>query len=223
LDIVNTGCLKDETFMDYLEDRLSERERSRVEEHLSECDACLEELVVARGVVRSGNLDQFDPVPKKVTERAIKTVKALEDRPVLAKFSKMLKHRFSEWTGSFSGLWTGYDLSLATVRGSKKIVSDDLIFIRKSFAGFDAEIEIEKIGPDKANIRVMVKEKGRKGPPIRISLFKKERELSSYLGNVSGVLFEDILFGHYILTFTRDGSKIGEYMFEIKESRHGRK
>ena len=220
---MNTRCLKDETFMDYLEDRLSENERSRVEEHLSECTACLEELVVARGVVRGGNIEQFEPVPKKVTERAIKTVKALEDRPMLAKISKMVKEKFSEWTESFSALWTGYDLSLATVRGSKKVVSDDLVIIRKFFAGFDAEIEIEKIGPDKANIRVMMKEKGKKGPPIRVSLFKKERELSSFLGNGSGVFFEDIPFGHYRLTFTRDGSKMGEYVFEIKEGLHGGK
>jgi hypothetical protein len=220
---VNTGCLTEETVADYLEERLTDEERSRVESHLAQCDACLEELIAARGALQSDILKQFQPVPRHVTEKAIKRVKALEDRPLLLKISKTVKEKFSEWTEPISGLWPGYNLSLATVRGSKKIVSDDMVLIKKSFSGFNAEVEIEKTGPDKATIRVRVKEKDVKGPHIRVSLLKDGRELSSYLGTVSGIIFEDIPFGHYVLTFTRNGSKIGEYLFEIKEGRHDRK
>ena len=92
--------------------------------------------------------------------------------------------------------------------------------IRKSFADFDAEIEIEKTGPDRARIDVMLNEKT-PANPIRITLLKNRREVSSYLAKGTNAVFEDMPFDHYLILFTRNGVKIGEYLFEIKESRNG--
>jgi len=57
--------------------------------------------------------------------------------------------------------------------------------------------------------------------PIRVTLLKDNREVSSYLTNGTNAVFEDMPFDHYQLLFTRNGVKIGEYLFEIKESRNG--
>ena len=45
-------CISEETLMDYIEGRLSEKERSKTEQHLAGCDICLEELSVAGKMIR---------------------------------------------------------------------------------------------------------------------------------------------------------------------------
>lgn len=215
-------CLRAEEIIDYLKKRLPDRARTRAEKHLSECDKCLEEAIMAMGVVRGGDLAEFDPVPVKVTKGAIKAVRESRQRSLPEELGRFIKKTKVEINRIMHQTLPIQGLSLAPVRGKKTIVSEDLIRIRKSFPGFDADIEIEKTGQDKARLEVTVKGKVA-DDPIRVSLFRNERELSSYLVNGAGALFEDMPFAEYALTFTKDGSKIGEYLFEIKESRHGRK
>lgn len=51
-----------------------------------------------------------------------------------------------------------------------------------------------------------------------------KREIASYLVGKRGyVLFDDVPFGHYTLTLARDGEMLGDYLFEIKETRYGKK
>ena len=128
----------------------------------------------------------------------------------------------SKWPDLLTDFLPWQNIRLAPIRGSKRIISEDLILIRKSFDDFNAEIEIEKTGHDRARIDVMVTEKTQNNP-IRVTLLKNKREVSSYLTNGSNAVFEDIPFDHYLLLFTRNGAKIGEYLFEIKENRNGRK
>ncbi len=49
---MRTKCIREEVLMDYLEGRLSEKERSKSERHLANCDTCLEEVVVAGEMIR---------------------------------------------------------------------------------------------------------------------------------------------------------------------------
>ena len=217
---MDRNCLKDEEFIDYLEDRLPDRDRSRAEQHLSECDVCLEEVVAARGIVRGRDPAEFDPVPEEVTKRAIKAIQGLEGYSLLEKISGFPKEIFSKWFESFKGFFSWRSLRLAPVRSIKTVVSDDLILIKKSFPDLNAEIEIEKVEHDKARIWVKVPKEKEQKNPLRVSLLKNGRELSSYLVNDSGVFFEDLPFSHYVLLFTRNGLEVGEYSFEIKEKNH---
>jgi hypothetical protein len=215
-------CLRAEEIIDYLKKRLPGKARTRAEQHLSECDECLEEAIIAMGVVRGGDLAECDPVPAEVTRKAIKAVQKSRQRSLPEELSRFINKTKVELNRLMHQTLPIQGFSLAPVRGKRTVVSDDLIRIKKSFSGFDAEIEIEKTGVNKARIEVMVEGKIADSP-IRVSLFRSERELFSYLTNGTNALFEDIPFAEYVLTFTRDGSKIGEYLFEIKESRHGRK
>jgi len=213
-------CLKKEEIVDYLEGRLTGDDRTRAELHLSECDSCVEELVVFNGIVRSGMLSDFDPVPEEVTQSAIHSIKVAEDYPSSESALRTFKRMLSKWLDIFRDFLPLRNLRLAPIRGSKRVVSEDLVLIRKSFADFDAEIEIEKTGPDRARIDVML-HKRTSEVPIRVTLLKNQREVSSYLSNGTNAVFEDMPFDHYLILFTRNGAKIGEYLFEIKESRNG--
>jgi hypothetical protein len=209
--------------MDYLEGRLSKRERRKVEAHLAGCDACLEDAVVMRKLVQDTKLHSLNPVPEHVTKRAIETVKALKDDSFLERVSQYLNILVSRWSKALTELLPWRRPNLAPVRGSKTVIAEDLILLNKSFSDLDAEIEIEKIGQDRASILVKLSRDDLPEKPIRVTLFRNGREVTSYLFTGSAVLFEGIPFGRYALIFTRDGLEVGEYPFEIKETRHGRK
>lgn len=213
-------CLRKEEIVDYLEDRLTDDDRTKAELHLSGCDACLEELMVFNGIVRSVGFSGLDPVPEEVTQAAINSIKVAENYTYSEKFLKILKKTLSKCSDLFADFLPWGSMRLSPIRGSRRIISEELVLIRKSFADFDAEIEIEKTGHDRARIDVMVTEKSQ-ASPIRVTLLKNKREVSSYLTNGSNAAFEDMPFDHYLLLFTRNGAKIGEYLFEIKESQNG--
>lgn len=227
---METRCSDDEMLADYFEGRLSDQDRTEMEAHLSECKMCMEALVVANSVVRGRSRFESEAAPNEVTEAAVclinrqtsvlhgslmqrlkRSIKGLPRysllRSLWSKVSDFLRLPWVEWR-------------LARIRGSGRIISEDLINVRKSFNGLETEIEIEKTGHNKAHIRVKAPEYDSHKKTLRITLKRGEREISSYLLNGAYVLFEDIPFGHYSLAFVRDGAKIGTYLFEIKETHH---
>jgi len=219
---MRTKCVKEEVLMDYLEGRLSEKERSKSERHIANCETCLEEVVVAGEMIRGNSYFELDTVPADVTRRAIEAVRAIRDNSLLNRVSIVVSQLVSKLSGIVTGLWPWKSPGLAPVRGTKTVIAEDLILLRKSFSDLDAEIEIEKKGRNMAYIRVLLARDDTPEKPIRITLFKNGREVVSCPSTRSAALFEDIPFGHYELVFTRKGVKAGEYPFEIKETRHGR-
>jgi len=219
------ACPTDEMLADYLEGRLSEKKGSEMERHLSDCDICLEELAVANSLLLGGYLPELESVPTEVTEAAVRLVRSqdwllseslperiersLRDLPT--KISDILNHK--NW-GEFQP---------QPVRGPKRKVAKDFVLLKKTFQDVETEIEIEKIGDNKAHIRVRILADDAASKTIRVTLKKGEREIASYLAESAYVLFEDITFGHYSLTLARDGSILGIYHFEIKETQSGRK
>ena len=91
------------------------------------------------------------------------------------------------------------------------------------FKEIETEIEIEKIGAGKAHIRVKFPEAYKPREAIRVTLKKGRREIASYLLDGAYVLFENIPFGHYGISLAENGMNLGTYLFEIKETRHGRR
>ena len=219
---MRANCDKEEMLIDYVEDRLTEKQRSKVERHLANCDACLEEVVVTGEMIRGIRYFELDTVPEDVTRRAIEAVRAINDKSLVDKVSIYVNLLASKLSDTLAGFLPWKNPGLAPVRGSKTVIAEDLILLKKSFSDLDAEIEIEKKGQDIASIRVMLSRDDIPEKPIRITLFTNGRELASYPLTRCAALFEDIPFGRYVLVFTRKGVKAGEYPFEIKETRCGR-
>jgi len=218
---MKTACPTDEMLADYIDGRLSEEERSQVEEHLSVCNDCLEELVVANSLVRGGVRVHTDQAPVEVTERAVRLVQ--KSNPALSgSLSQRLRRFIEAFRSTVSHYWGWKEWRLEPIRGSKIRVAEDVIFLRKTFRDLEAEIEVEKTAENKASIHVRLHQHGN-GKITRVTLMRGEREISSYLANGASVLFEDIPFGHYNLTFTVDGTMLGRYHFEVREAGHGRR
>ena len=219
-------CISEETFMDYLEDRLSDKKRSEIEQHLTECDTCLEELIVAKKMMQEEDLmdlhqSEWGPVPENVTRQAIERVKALKKDSLFKRFSGLVNRLFFHYSTKCTDLlWYLFPLrtpATATVRGKKKGIEEDHLCIKKSFQDFEVEIEFEKQTQEQSLIKVRLVKNNMPTKPIRATLMRNKREVSSCLINDSSALFEDIPFGHYVLIFTQKGNQIGDYPFEIKE------
>ncbi|MFH1479807.1 MAG: hypothetical protein ABIG67_00930 [Pseudomonadota bacterium] len=213
----------EELLADYLEGRLSEKERSEREQHLTECQTCLEDLIVTSNIVRGGEGPEVNPVPSRVTQAAVHLVNResllIPPDSLWERTRQSIKGLYARLSDPFRAAFQG-EWGLAPIRGARRFVSKDLIHIRKTFKEVETDIEIEKTGDHKAHIRISLPkadiERG-----IRVTLTRGEREISSHPLNDGPTLFEEIPFGHYGLTFARDGVKLGTYFFEIKESSNG--
>jgi hypothetical protein len=222
---MNKPCPDEEKLLDYLEGLLPEEDRFEVEEHLSDCQTCLDVLVVTAGMVRDEDRLELDPVPEKVTESAVQLATRQCTKScgaLMEKVEQSIKNTFSKISDSFQlGPWARWQP--APIRGSRKVTFDDLVCLRVPFKDIDTEIEIEKTGRNKAHVRVKLRETSKHKEGVRVTLKAGEREIASCLFEEGSALFEDIPFGHYSISLAKDGLESGTYPFEIKETLHGGK
>lgn len=223
---MNMLCPDEERLVDYLEGRLSNEDSSQIEEHLSNCDTCLEGLVVTNGLVRGRVSWEFDPVPTRVTDGAVRLVasqRALSYDSLIEKLRRSIRD-LGSGISELLRLKPWARWQLAPIRGSKTVASEDFVCLRVPFKETETEIEIEKTGASKAHIRVKVHEPSKeRRAAVRVTLKGGKREIASYLLDGTYVLFEYIPFGHYSITLAENGVELGTYLFEIKETRHGRR
>ena len=222
---MKTTCPNEEKLACYLEGSLSDHDRAVMESHLSECEICLDNLMVTRSIVRGGTLS-LDEVPARVTQSAVRLAKrhiGLANDSLAHILKRPFKNLWPALLNFFDpASWA--ERCLAPIRSSRKLVSRNIVHVRKSFKDIDPDIdididiEIEKTKGEKAHIRVNLLDCNRFNESIRVTLKKGERELSSYLLGKENTLFEDVPFGRYSLTFSKNGAVLGKYLFKIKES-----
>lgn len=214
-------CLDNETVADYLEGRLQGQTRDRIETHFSKCSQCLETLVVTHQVYRVGSNEYVKAVPPAVTQRPVSEI----DRIETGGWLDLLMSRFKAWTLGWSRLLNRFSFpltrALVSVRCNKIRPADDIIMCSKSFAGLDAEIELERLDSRQANVKVSVSGAMVENFQVRISLLRNEREIASYLVDRESVYFESIPFGRYTLAFTQNGTNIGQFDFNIRMADDG--
>ena len=223
---MKTVCPREEALADYLAGRLSSENKSGLESHLADCRQCLDEIMAAENLVRRDDLSGYKMVPPAVTESAISIVthRMRPDTLNIKKRSfRIFKHIYA-WISVHAPFNFYRRDYLAPIRSSEKTISNDFFHVRKSFREIITDIEIEKTGQKNACVRVNLISDSKNQNNIRVTLLDgNEREMASFLLNRGFVLFEDIPFGHYRLAFVRNATRIGMYLFEIKDSSHAQK
>lgn len=212
---MKTKCPGEETVADYLEGRLSAQLRLRLENHMAECDRCLELLGIGRAITRGGQPLETTPVPAHVTQSAVNLVKKSR-QPVVKRLQRSVSDILSRI--SDPALW-GLP-ALAPVRGQRS-GDDERVQIQRHFKEIDTQIEIEKIGRNKATIRVFLVKDRAGERNVRVTLMRGRREVSSDLPTSGPVVFENIPFDNYRIVFLRAGRSLGTYPFELKEAING--
>ncbi|MFC1495102.1 zf-HC2 domain-containing protein [Thermodesulfobacteriota bacterium] len=217
-------CPDEEKIGDYVEGVLNESEKPLIEAHLSDCEICRNAVVIGNDLLRGAG-QEFARVPENVTKSALELINDM-GFPVITslpiKIRRVLKNIYSKITASLNPFpW--WRLGLTTIRGKHHVVAEDFIHVQKYFKGIRAEIDIEKVDKNKINISIDLFKDKENGNGIRVTLLKKGREVSSILTDSNGhVIFDGITYGHYSLILLKNGLKLGEYLFEIKEPENGR-
>ena len=108
----------------------------------------------------------------------------------------------------------------AYVRGSRHVISRNLVVIEKTFPEIKLEIEIEKTGERTANIKVRAisPDAGARVDGARINILKDSREIASFITSGGEALFENITFGEYTITVQHGEKRLGHLLLAVKES-----
>ena len=218
-------CPNDERIVDYIEGHLSEEDRSCLEKHLSACEMCMEELVITNNIVARKDIYELEQPPAGVTDAAVNLVIDRNPLPssVLIDYMNKFFSKLGYYIVTPIRLWPWERWNPAALRGFKVAASEDYVCFEVSFKDVKTEIEVEKTGINKANIRLRLNKPIKNQKSLRVTLKNGEREMASYLLDGTYVFFEDIPFGHYSVSLAKDNATIGTYSFEIKESYHGGK
>jgi hypothetical protein len=215
-------CMREEALVDFLEGRLSERQRRRIERHLADCDACLEELGTVLRAEKDEACAGMKDVPAAVTERAVRAVHSLKRGSFVKMVQGALGPWVSKWSWLVEGLFPPGEPGLAPVRGSREDLDQDLILLRKAFSDLEADIELERRGGQRVSIKVRLTRDDYPERPVRATLLRGGEEMASMILGDLPAHFEDIPLGRYLLAFTRDGRRVGEYAFQVREMTDGR-
>ncbi|NNF97888.1 MAG: hypothetical protein HKM93_00775 [Desulfobacteraceae bacterium] len=212
-----TACPNDETLMDFLEHRLAATMREKVEHHMTRCADCREQVAVCAGLLSDGADEDMVTVPAGVTQRAVDAVLAVDRETWPRKLSQNALQWMDRGVEALERLtWKAVPAAVA-VRNKTAAFSTGIIHREKRFDDVEMVIEIEKSGADHAMIRVSEKSAQKDMVPVRVALFRQEREIASAVLGDAGVCFEDISLGTYGLVFVRDNKNLGQYDFEITD------
>jgi hypothetical protein len=218
--LVKKSCPDEERLVDYSEGRLSEDDRSQIEEHLSDCQMCLDTFIILRQM--AGNMDKYElkPVPKRVTDAAVDLIskRYFKQSDLHKKIGFFFKETVSKIVETLPRP-TGA-MQPVLVRGAKIEQSDDRMCLTVTFKKIKTEIEIEKSDRDWVLIRVRPLGTTESIKGIRVTLKCDDREIASHRLHETYVVFENIPFGQYGLSLIQNGKELGTYSFEVKDSRH---
>ena len=211
-------CPDEETLIDFLQNRLPDRQRARIEDHLADCFDCREQVGTWIALDWEDPLTAVEPVPPAVTQKALDVVSKLTPGTFPSWLLERTRRLVAQGMAAIEQLANGQGAQPVAVRGEQAAVSDYVIQRRKTYGDLDLCIEIEKCGTRQALIRVAGAEAPPLAAPVRVALCKAQREVASMLLDDAPVVFEEISFGFYALVFMRSGVKLGEYLFELTDA-----
>jgi hypothetical protein len=205
--------------MDFIEGRLPGRMRRHLEDHVSGCDRCLEQVIGVRDVSLSALAG--NAVSQRVTQRTIQVVSRLDPGRWWDRAVGHFRAIILRWSCLKERRGFMHRQHPATVRGEPNMLSGHLFEVRKKFTELEAEIEIEKISDRTVSVQVNRAASSHANQPVRVSLLQNQREIASFLLTDGPVRFEGLPFGPYTLEFKCNGLKQGEYLFVVKEDGYG--
>lgn len=213
-------CPNEERLAEYCEGRLSDKDRSRVEDHLEFCRACFDQVLLINRIAEDMDRFVLEPAPEAVTKKAIRLVSGetrIRTESVLVNLKRFVKHTGARMFDYFGVKpWAGWQFS--EIRGSRIATSEDFVCLKVPFGKIETKVEIEKRKNETAHIRVKLATPVEEANVLRVTLKKEDREIASYILS-DFVSFEQMPFDHYNISVFLDGVSLGTYYFTIKETR----
>ncbi len=210
-------CPGSEILSQYIDDVLNINEKERIEHHLTECEYCLDTVLLHHKLKEP----ELSPdAPGVWIERAKNLFTVQENEAGNSLYDIILKcvKETIEVIKNPGNLTISYETIPVPVRSDKEILSANLITLGKTFDDVESEVEVEKIGESYVNMKIMIKDI-RYGNPVeglRISLFNPHREIASYVARNGEACFEGLRLGEYVIKITKVSKKIGQISLNIK-------
>jgi len=204
----------EETFVSFLEKRLSAEENERMKNHITTCQRCADILSLQ---IRSKGLEEKE-VPAQLLEKTKKMVSEMLTSYILEIILK-LKEKTLEIINTTGDVLLGQELVPAAVLRSRQIKDfKDAVNILKDFKDILVEVKIESKDGNTFNLTVIVKEKVTQNiiKDMRVTLLKDNLELESYLSESGKVTFEHVLLGKYTLELSTAKDKLATVILDIK-------
>ena len=204
------NCLSEELISCYLDNLFDEKEKEAVEKHLSQCEKCLDEVILAKKAAKD--------------ELFLKPSKALIDK--VLKLSESKKSTFDVVIEIAKGIIKIVETSLDTtlliprlapvfVRGKDEKESYQSFSFVKKIGEIDLEIEVEKVEA-LVNLKVRTLSKRKKSVKnLVVSLKDENRELASDTMEDDFLCFENIEPKNYYIKISEKGEPVGEFSLSL--------
>jgi hypothetical protein len=204
---------------DYTEGTLDESRADALEAHLVECPVCIETATLLAALARQDEGSALDPVPPELTLSILSSLLpgAKGGRGPMGELGRKAQAAghlaFDALSALFKRPW-----QLSPARGPESIDDGALVRVKKVFKGTLVEIDIEKTGPGTALLRILLPNPSAGWRNARVTLKRGRREIGSYPLDEGYVVIEDVDFGRYNLLFSSNGTELGRYHFQIRET-----
>ena len=214
------NCPEDKLLASYVDGLLKGPDNEQIERHLSECNDCLELILLHKKVCDDEIHETVLDAPQEWIERAVNLHPLKEKDATESLFDIVLKFAKEtiEVIKNPGNLPISYETCPVPVRGEKEKLSTNIVTLGKTFSNIKTEIEIEKVDEGFVNIRVAVKSIKSDLPlkGLRISLLNPSQEVASCMIEDGEVCFEDIRLGEYFVNLNRLGDSIGQISLSLK-------
>ncbi len=202
---MKNDCLEIDMLSAYLEKRLSRDERDRVEAHLADCEACLEEVATATAALAEADRMRNTPAPMAAAQAALKTIGERIGQTAA---------RLIEWVeGLAPPVWMR-TYALQPVRSSAAGCAGSVL-VRKQLNGLVMEMFVQKDSPEKVSMWVNVFDRKNSAKNVCLTLFRRGGSPQARFLNRDYEMFEKLSFGEYKLVVEQNTHQKGCYTFQV--------
>lgn len=204
----------EEAFACLKEGRLPKEEAEEIKKHLLSCSSCSRDFAFSLGL----KVSEEQKLPLKLLE-SVKNLINAEEKPSLLEIILRVKERALEVLSTSGDVLVGQEFIPAPILRSRSIKDfKDEVTILKDFKDLRVEAKIENKGSSAFSLVVKVKDKATQNiiKDLRVSLFKDDVELESYLSDSGLVIFEHVLLGRYTIEISCPENKLASILVEIK-------
>ncbi len=201
---MKTECMDVAMFGGYVEGSLTEVQKDRMEEHLLDCDECLEEFVMLKTQLNDIQLDAYQPGPLDAA------------RAAMGQIREKLKSLYKWMTELPPPAWIlQYDSMAVRSTAQPKTFDAKSIWLVKQMRNLRTEMYIRKDKPENVCIWIKVFEGEKGAKNVSLTLIKDGgRPLARFL-NRDYEFFDKIGHGTYALVLEQSAEKKGDYLFRI--------
>lgn len=210
-------CPGEENLACYLDNLLIDTEKENVEEHLTECDKCLQQVIFLHKLKNEVKEEGFIKTPQEVIKKAKDLVQESPFKEIVEVVLSFAKDTINVLKDT-GAMFTPLEMIPVEVRKGETDKEKDVVHLRKTFEEIKVEIIIERLNENTYEIEVLTSDSTTETPldDVRLNLIFNERELASYLTVNGSASFKSLHMGKYTFVIVRDKDVIGKIQLQLK-------